>query len=441
MHIIQLSDIEPVLNDFEVFLNYIEKERPRLTKARQELGKKDCYAINELLSNPRPLSKPAYYMPVYPAVNLYFHISVAAGLCTVGSGSGDAGRLIPGRKLPDFRKMNPYSRYLFMFKSYWTRVDFSRLYFDSSAMFGHFVYMRIGFEALKTAEPGQRIEANVDQYSPGNPLQRFFVCAGLPIVHLQCLGFWQAEELQTWRGQPLKRDSYVIGALTVSALGKAMMSACARRPYEAYSEVPDNNIIDRLLEEPPDLSLLQQFGMEIDRRRPADEAFEEAFLPLFPAGSIDINAISALSRQKESELGFGGNVYILKVELDRQLWRRIRISASSTLHALHESIQEAYNFADDHLYAFFMGKKAWQGQAYWGPHSDERPRADKTKLSSLDLEKGQSFLYLFDFGDEWLFKVKVEKVLETEMVPLKPAVVESKGLAPYQYEEWLDDEF
>ncbi len=236
-----------------------------------------------------------------------------------------------------------------------------------------------------------------------------------------------------------KHNSHIIGALTMSALGKAMMSACARRPYEAYSEVPDNYIIDRLLEEPPDLSLLQQFGMEIDRRRPADEAFEDAFVPLFPKGSIDIKAISALSKQKETELGFDGNVYILKVEMDRSLWRRIRISASSTLHALHESIQEAYNFADDHLYAFFMGKKAWQGQAYWGPHSDERPRADKTKLSSLYLEKGQSFLYLFDFGDEWLFKVKVEKVLETEMIPLKPVVIESKGPAPEQYEEWWDE--
>ena len=41
-----------IINDFETFCTYLEENRPKLTRARDELGKKDCYAINALLSRP-----------------------------------------------------------------------------------------------------------------------------------------------------------------------------------------------------------------------------------------------------------------------------------------------------------------------------------------------------------------------------------------------------
>ena len=47
------KDIRPTINNFEIFCRYIEERKPRLSKARGELGKKDCFEINALLSKPR----------------------------------------------------------------------------------------------------------------------------------------------------------------------------------------------------------------------------------------------------------------------------------------------------------------------------------------------------------------------------------------------------
>lgn len=39
-------DIESTISDFDVFCGYLDENLPKLTKARQELGKKDCFATS-----------------------------------------------------------------------------------------------------------------------------------------------------------------------------------------------------------------------------------------------------------------------------------------------------------------------------------------------------------------------------------------------------------
>ncbi len=57
-----------------------------------------------------------------------------------------------------------------------------------------------------------------------------------------------------------------------------------------------------------------------------------------------------------------------------------------------------------------------------------------TTLAALQLSKGQQFLYLFDYGDEWQFKVKVHAINEdADPTAQYPRVVESVGDAPEQY--------
>lgn len=50
-------------------------------------------------------------------------------------------------------------------------------------------------------------------------------------------------------------------------------------------------------------------------------------------------------------------LYVVKVLLRRGVWRRIQLSSRHTLHELHQVILEAYDFGDDHLYAFFINGK------------------------------------------------------------------------------------
>lgn len=92
--------------------------------------------------------------------------------------------------------------------------------------------------------------------------------------------------------------------------------------------------------------------------------------------------------------------YLIKVSLSRGIWRKIEMAAKHTLHQLHLAIN------DDHLYSFFMDNKKWSYDRYESPY-DEGPNADEVMIGKLGLHAGKTFLYLFNYGDEWEFKVEV----------------------------------
>jgi hypothetical protein len=197
--------------------------------------------------------------------------------------------------------------------------------------------------------------------------------------------------------------------------------------------------------------------------------------------------------------------YIFHVSLrgTGRTWRKIELRADQTLHDLHLAIQNAFEWDNDHMYAFFMSGKAWdsaseyrlpEGYAPWGEFieddEDDEPEppeltpeereaslrqlfgpdsgltlaemeaemadfwesvlADEaeagprnsleTELAVLNLQPGQEFLYLFDFGDEHRFKVRVSAINEpADPATEYPRVVESVGKAPRQYRNWDDE--
>ena len=56
-------------------------------------------------------------------------------------------------------------------------------------------------------------------------------------------------------------------------------------------------------------------------------------------------------------------------------------------------------------------------------------------LDDLDLESGQKFLYLFDYGDDHEFEVEVVEIRSEAPAGQYPKLLESKGKAPEQYGE------
>jgi hypothetical protein len=64
-----------------------------------------------------------------------------------------------------------------------------------------------------------------------------------------------------------------------------------------------------------------------------------------------------------------------------------------------------------------------------------------TTLAELDLKPQQKFMYLFDYGDAWRFKVRVHAINDNADPDLKyPRLVQSVGKAPPQYPMWDEDE-
>jgi hypothetical protein len=123
------------------------------------------------------------------------------------------------------------------------------------------------------------------------------------------------------------------------------------------------------------------------------------------------------------------------VEPARDVWRRIEMRGDQTLDDLHNAIQEAFEWDDDHLYAFYLSGKAWdEDTEYQRPFTEGRS-AGRARLEHLALHARQRFLYIFDFGDEWRHTIKLEAIAPggVEAGQRYPRVTERHGDAIAQY--------
>jgi hypothetical protein len=131
--------------------------------------------------------------------------------------------------------------------------------------------------------------------------------------------------------------------------------------------------------------------------------------------------------------------YVLSVSLEKGRYRHIRISAYATLLDLHTAILDAFAFEDDHAHAFFMDNVIWsEAKGYYSEDIEDEPRHTKDfALVDFGLKPGALFKYVFDFGEEWAFQIKLMHKLNE---PTDPAyVVHSAGKAPLQYDDTAGD--
>ncbi|MCL4441526.1 MAG: plasmid pRiA4b ORF-3 family protein [Firmicutes bacterium] len=318
-------------------------------------------------------------------------------------------------------------------------LDWDELYFDTMDWIYHFFYIQIGFHALKNAEPGERLFADMDNfdqcYDRFNPIHRMFVGAGIVIHHLRDFGFWEYE--RAYRKKPYSSERDIdVKAVTPTWLGVAMINACIKRPLEVYNPYLDQKRIRDMWSTGHIRPVLEKLTLNTPKLVKKVEPFELVFKDIFPDEAIDMKGLEILlSDQKEASGEAQPNVYLFKVSLGHGCWRTIKLSTAHSLQHLHDSIQKAFGFWDDHLFAFFMDGKPWSRDVYWDKREGSKPTADKVMIGKLGLSAGKQFLYLFDFGDEWRFTVKVEKFVH-EITPFKPVIVERLGDNPEQYPEW-----
>jgi hypothetical protein len=124
------------------------------------------------------------------------------------------------------------------------------------------------------------------------------------------------------------------------------------------------------------------------------------------------------------------------------IWREVELAADQTLAELGEAIPAAFGFDDDHLWSFFLSGKPWDRPSEYARLPD--PPIGGRKRGAGDLRVGDAparreFLFLFDYGDEWHFGVKLVRTGEVEPGARYPRVLASQGEAPPQYPD-LDDE-
>lgn len=434
-NIIKEEYIERTLNDFETFCRFVEERKPVLTKARSEIGKKDCFDLNMQMSFPKPFEEPKYLQIAYPSINLWFHISLKCGIFNLEISKGGSRMLVPTRRLGLFRQLNPYMRYIILFKVFWTMLDWDELYLETMDWLHHFLYIQIGFHALKGITAGERVFADVENfrtaYRADEPIHRMFVGCGIVIHHLQDFGFWQYERAYIKELISAERDINV-KSITMSKLGTIMIKACLKVPLEIYNPHLKEERIRSSWGDSSVLPLLEKLNLNTPRPVVENGPLEDAFFECFPEGSIDKQIIEEFF-ETFSDINKDMNTYVFKVSLGRDCWRRIEASSTDTLKRLSEAINDAFGFWDDHLHSFFMDGNPWSKNVFWDKRDGGKPTTEGTVIGNLGLYKGQSFLYLYDFGDEWRIIVKVEDIRHDEAPPYKPVIFEEYGDNPELY--------
>jgi hypothetical protein len=129
-------------------------------------------------------------------------------------------------------------------------------------------------------------------------------------------------------------------------------------------------------------------------------------------------------------------VFVFKVSLGKSMWRRIALGHTHTLHDLLLAILRSVDFDYDHLYEFRYRDALGRTAEATHPFSDDGVPADTVELGTLPLKPGESMSLVYDFGDNWRFSVKLERIDPPGSVKKLPKVLESHGKAPEQYPSW-----
>jgi hypothetical protein len=149
--------------------------------------------------------------------------------------------------------------------------------------------------------------------------------------------------------------------------------------------------------------------------------------------------------------------YLLKVSLigRPRLYRMIETSENATLKDLHDAIFDAFDRYDPHLYSFFLTRKdtksvrtIYNAPEFTHPKNTKdfigfgppKRSAAKTRIGDLALAEKDVFHYLFDFGDDWWHRIRVENVEEAPDGHKFVNVVKAVGKAPDQYPDYDEED-
>jgi Plasmid pRiA4b ORF-3-like protein len=152
--------------------------------------------------------------------------------------------------------------------------------------------------------------------------------------------------------------------------------------------------------------------------------WQPLFQPYFPEWQRNLEL---------SELETREGTFVFRVSLGKDIWRRIAMPADDMLDDLASWILRSVKFDDDHLYEFNCRDRLGSQVSIVHPEMDEGPWTDEVLIGDVPLEPGQTMEFHFDFGDDWRFDVKLERIEPTGAQIKAPAIIERHGKSPEQY--------
>jgi len=394
--------IAATITDFETFFSFIDQQRPKLSQRMEALGKKDVFELNAKLLFRKDVSAPVYLQSSYPIIDLMYNLALLGGLYRkAGDDKADIYLESTSLKL-QFDKLNNYEKYCFLLETFWTKFDFSELIRWGTGTSGQFT------KTISKSKPGQELIKG--SFSKRPDYEPLFSYLSVFVHYFSFFGFCSFEQLE----------------IKINKLGKYNDSIS--RIYPTEFGVNICKILHTLKLRLWNFPYHSIMGINTDDKYYSltKVPLVEHLKPLFPQNAL-LKGIQPEAIQPKE-----GN-YTFKVMLGKSVWRKIKLSHKHTLEDLHQYIQEAFDFDNDHLYSFFMDGKRYSDDVYNSSFGDVPPYAYEAVIGKLGLYRGKKILYFFDFGDSWEFLVQLVAIDENEKEFKKPIITEIKGDAPPQY--------
>ena len=133
------------------------------------------------------------------------------------------------------------------------------------------------------------------------------------------------------------------------------------------------------------------------------------------------------------------------------VWRRLQIPEGITFHELNAIIQLAFNWCGYHSYNFEIGASLYDMGIFielpelddgWGNYEIRNSKKEKVDKYFKEYKRMK---YTYDFGDNWIHNIIVEKIVETDIKLTRPICIKAKMAdlpedcgGPWGYEELLD---
>lgn len=120
----------------------------------------------------------------------------------------------------------------------------------------------------------------------------------------------------------------------------------------------------------------------------------------------------------------------LKIELawiEPPVWRRVVVPATITLGKLHQVIQAAMGWTNSHLHEFEIAECRF---GLPDPDWPDDTVSEKRVTLAGALSGKKTFRYVYDFGDDWEHRIKVEKVLPPDDSLRYPICLDGANACP-----------
>jgi len=377
---------EELKKEYQCFLDYLNFNEVQLSKRTGHIGKKDCFALNRLfcIVNER-YNSYGRSQDYYAVIDFFYFFSVRSGILQVVKKRGKGLTTQKSQRYGIFAQMAAMEQYILMM-AVWLG-EYQEAIADS---FPAFWGKRI-FEAMQGVETGAVVPEPSGGRIPapwGNryiPEIRLF--ALFQLIHIE----WLEEKEED------NDNKFRIKALYQTEAGNFLDKLFQKQSRKFWYNLSVDTVVSVLNDVINNCSV----------------STEEKLMHFWA------NPVESGLHTVEFKIIVGSCM------------RRIKIGDQFTLEDLHYLIQKSIDFDSDHLYYFQIGSGTSR-RRYFAPECEDDPwLADTVSLAELPLYEGMEFEYLFDFGDQWRFQIKVEHILSGHTGEYEISKI--KGEAPEQY--------